>query len=476
MAKVLWYDTRDKLELLCVYGGDWMKKLFRILFLSGLAAAMCALISGCGLFKPVESLYALPALPEEYSQLQKCIQAVIDDMGAEYASISYGSNTSTIQLLDMDGDEDQETAAVFLRAANAEEKPLRVCLFRRENDGDYKLTHTLQGDGLYIHSVVYDDLTGDGMREIVVSWQLSTRVYALTAYQITPDGANEMMNTSYNERYLVADLDEDGHSEILVFQQHSTEGESNRAEYYRYQDGIMTMTSAAPLSDSMIHVTEARAGRLSDGKLGIYTTCDVESGVLTDILILDQGNLRNVTRDSEQGVSQTTLRTYTDVAAADINRDGVLEIPLPVPAAALSADTPSNYYFIYWRQFDSSGSPAVVSATYHSTSDGWYFTLPSSWVGKITVGRDDSRSFRGERAVVFYYWPDTEKSSPTAFLTIYRLTGDNRFSRAAGRTILYSDSSAIYCASLNTSIWECGLTSGDLAQQFSLITTEWSSQ
>lgn len=453
-----------------------MKKLLRSLFLGGLAAALCALMSGCGLFRPVESLYALPALPEEYSQLQECIQEVIDRMGAEYASISYGSNTSTIQLLDMDGDGDQETAAVFLRAPSAEEKPLRVCLFRRGSDGGYQLTHTLQGDGLYIHSVSYDDLTGDGMREIVVSWQLSTRVYALSAYQITPSGANELMNTSYNERYLITDLDGDGAGEILVFQQHSTEGESNRAEYYRYQDGIMTMASTAPLSDSLVHVTEARAGRLSDGGLGIYATCDVESGVLTDILILDQGNLRNVTRDPEQGVSQTTLRTYTDVAASDINRDGVPEIPLPVPAAALNPDSPSAYYFIYWRQFDRSGSPAVVSATYHSTSDGWYLTLPSSWVGKITVGRDDSRSFRGERAVVFYYWPDTEKSSPAAFLTIYRLTGDNRFSRAVGRTVLYSDSSAIYCASLNTNVWDCGLTAGELAKQFGLITAEWSSQ
>ncbi|MGN0985725.1 MAG: hypothetical protein ACI4OU_04450 [Candidatus Enterenecus sp.] len=453
-----------------------MKKLLRGALLGVLAGLMCALMAGCGLFKPVDSLYSLPALPEEYSQLQKSIQAVMDELGAEYASISYGSNTSIIQLLDMDGNGDQETAAVFLRVPGAEEKPLRVCLFHRGDDGSYQLTHTLQGDGLYIYSVAYVDLTGDGMREIIVSWQLSTRVYALSAYQITPTGANELMNTSYNERYLATDFDEDGHSEILVFQQHSTEGESNRAEYYRYQDGIMTMVSAAPLSDSMVDVTGARAGRLSDGTLAVYVTCDAENGVLTDILVLDQGNLRNVTRDSERGVSLTTLRAYTDVSATDINRDGVLEIPLPMPAPSLNPDNPSSYYFIYWRQFDSSGTPAVVSATYHSTVDGWYFTLPNSWTGKITVGRDDSRSFRGERAVIFYYWPNPEEGSPLPFLTIYRLTGDNRFSRANGRTILYSDSSTIYCATLNTGNWNCGLTAGELAQYFSLITTEWSSQ
>ena len=455
-----------------------MKKLLRSVLLGVLIGLAAVLMSGCDLLKPVEDLYALPALLEEYSQLQSSIQKVMDELQAEYAVISYGSNTSTIQLLDMDNDGVQETAAVFLRVGSAEEKPLRVCLFQRDRNDTYKLAHTVQGDGMSIYSVSYEDLTGDGVRELIVSWQMTSKINTLSAYQISAAGTAELMNTSYNERCMTVDMDNDGCREIVVFQQSSSEDESNRAEYYRYQDGAMIMSSVAPLSASIRDVTATQSGKLADGVTSIYVTGEVEGGVLTDILVLDENGLRNVTMDTEMGVSQTTVRSYTDVSATDINGDGIVEIPLPVPLSNQDPESTSVYYVIYWRQFDSNGASAFVSATYHSVTDGWYLELPRSWLGKITVARDDSRSVRGERAVVFYYWPDEETTTPAAFLTVYRLTGDNRYSRSklSGRVTLRSDSSAIYCASLSTDVWDCGIEASELTSLFRLITVEWSSQ
>lgn len=454
-----------------------MKRMMHALLLGLLAAALALCLGGCRTLKSVDDLYALPALPEEYSQLQEQIQSVMDQLGAEYSTISYGSNTATVQLLDIDGDGFQEIAAVFLRVTS-EEKPLQICLFRRSVSGEYRLAHTIQGSGIAINSVAYEDLNGDGVSEMVVSWQLGAKVHNLSAYEIAPGGVSELMSTGYNEGYIVTDLDSDGSKEILVFQQHSADGESNRAEYYHYRDSSMVMTSYALLSDNLQSVTASRAGFLSDGAPGVYVTCAIEGGVLTDILTLDGTSLRNVTRDPDLGVSQSTIRYYTAVAAADINRDGVQEIPVPVLAPSTDPSADSGYYIIYWRQFDSSGTGAVVGATYHSVSDGWYFSIPGGWLGSITVGRDDSRAIRGERAVIFYYWPNPnqEGTEPVPFLTIYRLTGDNRKTRANmfGRFLLREESSAIYCASLDDSVWDCGLDNAGVSRQFNLITTAWS--
>lgn len=454
-----------------------MKRKLRSILLALLAALLLALcLGGCRTLKSVDDLYALPALPEEYSQLQEQIQSVMDQLGVEYSTISYGSNTSTVQLLDIDGDGFQEIAAVFLRVTS-EEKPLQICLFRRSvSGGEYRLAYTIQGSGLTINSVAYEDLNGDGTSEMVVSWQLGTKVHNLSAYEIAPGGVSELMSTGYNEGYLVADLDSDGSKEIVVFQQHSADGESNRAEYYRYRDSRMVMTGYALLSDNLQSVTASCAGLLSDGRPGVYVTCAIEGGVLTDILVLEGETLRNVTRDPDLGVSQSTIRFYTAVAAADINRDGVQEIPVPVAAPSLDPAADPSYYIIYWRQFDSTGAGAVVGATYHSVSDGWYFSIPGGWLGSITVGRDDSRAVRGERSVIFYYWPDQESTQPVPFLTIYRLTGDNRHSRAEmyGRFLLREKSSAIYCASLDGSVWDCGLDSAAVIRKFNLITAAWS--
>lgn len=456
-----------------------MRKPLRYIISGLLAGLLMTVLGGCGMFKPVENLYALPALPEGYSQLQTEIQTVMDEMSAEYAAISYGSNTSTIQLLDMDGDGKQEYAAVFLRANSAEEKPLRVCLFHRDNKDVYKRIGTIAGDGLSIHSVVYEDLTGDGIREMIVSWQMSVKVQTLSVYQVSREGTDELMSTSYNERFLTVDLNKDDSKEIVVLQRGSSETDSNRAELYRNQGGVMLMASSTKLSACVKSITAATLGVLSDGVPGIYVTGEGDEGVVTDVLTLSEGNLVNLTLDPEQGISPN-LRSYTEVGPADINRDGVIEIPIPTPAANLEREEEPKYYFVYWQQYDSEGNATLISneATYHSVVDGWYFTMPRSWVGKITVERDDSRSIRGERSVVFYYWPDPETTSPAPFLTIYRLTGDNRFSRAklSGRVSLYRDTSAIYCATLNPEVWQCGLEENDLAARFRLITAEWSAQ
>lgn len=489
-----------------------MRKLGKKLRLLALSALLALACGGC-LFQSAEDLYLLPSLPEGYASLQTAIQETMDELGAEYANISYGGNTSTIQLQDLDGDGRQETAVVFLRLTAAQEKPLRVCLFRQGADGSFSMAHEIAGDGTSIHSVSYEDLTGDGVLELVIGWQMSTRVHILTAHMIGSSGAVELMNATYNDSYLVTDMDGDAANgkAILLMQQNSTgEAGGSRAEYYRYQDGVMALTYTAPLSDSIAGGVSARAGLLSDGQPCVYVTAQVEGGALTDILYLDRTGLHNLTRDGESGVSASTFRAYTDVAAADINNDGVLEIPQPVqlpdpqdwsdPAGetgeggeALRTENGGgeeedgeeeeqpagpSYYVILWRQFDSQGNAAVSCSTYHSVSDGWYLMLPDDWPGNITVSRDDSRSSRGERAVVFYYWPGYGREQPVPFLTVYTLTGNNRetWANRSGRFVLRTDDSAIYAAALDEEIWACGVSQEQLSQRFRLITTAWSSQ
>ena len=449
---------------------------FKRLLLAVLAAAAAALCSGC-VFSSVDELYALPILPNEYSDLQATIQATVDDLRAEYATISSGDNTSTVQLLDLDGDGEQETAAVFLRVTDATEKPMRVCLYRRDGEGRYRGVYMLEGGGNSINSVAYEDLDGDGVKELVVSWQMSARVYILSAYQLGAQGAEELVSTYYNESYLAVNLDGDGGKELVVFQQSNAGETSNRAEYYRYQDGSVTMVSSALLSDNMQDVQSAQFSRLADGSRGVYVTSTTGGGVVTDILVLNSDGLNNVTRDPESGVSTATSRSYTDVSVSDINGDGVLEIPLPMQAVSLDPESASPYYIIYWRQFDSTGAAAVRCATYHSTSDGWYLMLHNNWIGRITVTRNDSLSNRGERSVVFCYLGDEEGSEPIPFLTIYRLTGSNRQARAKmpGRFVLRNDSTTTYAA-MFSGAWDCDVDQEELIQRFNLITTAWSTQ
>lgn len=449
----------------------------RRIWLSAVCGALALALSGC-VFQPVDKLYAPPVLPQEYRDLQTTINNTMSQLGAEYAVINYGSNTSNVQLLDMDGDGTQETAAVFLRVTSAEEKPMRVCLFRLGEDDTYREAYMLAGDGATINSVAYEDLTGDGSREMIVSWQLSAGVHILTAYAFNATGANELMNTTYNEAYTATDLDQDGDKELLVFQQDTTGEGYNLAEYYDYKDGVMVMVSSAPLSDGMKDVIRSETGMLSDGRPGAYVTLELENGWLADVLTLERGGLTNVTRDTESGVSLATGWPVPDAAVTDINGDGVLEIPRVQELAPIDSEYPGGQFLLYWQQVSSRGKSATSCITYHCFTDGWYLTLPNGWdISTITAARDDSLSGRGERAVVFYYWPDREEE-PQKFLTIYRLTGSNRNSRSQlpGRVTLYSDSGAVYCGALDETVWDCGMDEAELTQRFSPITAAWANR
>ena len=445
--------------------------------LSAMLLFLSLFLSGC-MFEQAQGLYALPILPETYSQLQGTIQSVMDQQGAEYATISSGSNTSTVQLLDLNDDGQQEMAAVFLRVTSAEEKPLRVCLFRRGADNNYRLTYVVEGDGTSINSISYEDVTGDGTLDLVISWQMSNKVYILSAYTLLDTGVSELMSTTYNENYVVADIDGDDVKEIVVCHQDGAGEGATLAELYNYNEGVMSMTSSARMSSGIYGVYSIVAGKLANGAPAVFASSLFSGGVLTDVLTIQDGKLRNITMNAEAGYSLTTTRVDTGIALSDINKDGVVEIPIIMMLPSLQEEEISEQSVVYWCQVDQSGALVVSYVTYHCQADGWYLVLPDNWPKNITVDRDDSLSHRGERAVVFYYYPGGENIQPKPFLTIYRLTGSNREARAMlpDRTILYSDNTTIYAASFDQDVWNCKLEKEELSPRFFLITTAWDSE
>ena len=199
------------------------------------AVVMALLLSGCGfkLFKSAEELYVRPQLPEEYRELENTIKAVKSGLDAEDAAPLSGSNPSAIQLLDMDNDGVDEAAVAFFRSTRVDEAyPLKIYLFRRGGDGTYNIAYTLEGEGNNIDSIYYEDMDGDGRKEVVVSWQLTARANVLTVYALgKTNEATELLRVTYNENYALLDLDGDGLKELVILQRDDTSESVSRADY-----------------------------------------------------------------------------------------------------------------------------------------------------------------------------------------------------------------------------------------------------
>lgn len=445
-----------------------------------LALGMLFVLSGC-LSQSGENMYFLPQLPDEYLELQDTISQVMKELGAEYAAPSSGSNVQTIQLQDLDGDGQRESAVAFFRVANAE-KPLKLYIFKQSPiTGAYETEWIIEGEGTGVYSVAFEDLGGTADKEIVVCWQISTKVQSMTAYSLQNDGdVVELMRSGYTKNAL-ADLDRDNDKEIVLIQMDSAEGNS-RAELYNYDNGLMVLTASVPLSFQLTEIEAVKTGSLANLVPALFVSSDFgeNGGRVTDVIALQDGVLTNLTLEETTGMSVNTIRYYTDFQDAngrDINGDGILELPISemLPTLDVSA---APLYLLHWAQYEEDGTPVHVYTTFHSYDDGWYLILPESWQGLVTAARKDySNSTISERAVSFYYLEE-ETAEPEEFLTVYRLTGTNRSYRATidDRFVLFESSDVIYAAKFRDSDWDCGLDSDELLERFNRIKVDWSAE
>ncbi|SBW08385.1 conserved exported hypothetical protein [uncultured Eubacteriales bacterium] len=433
-----------------------------------LALCLMGLLGGCT-FQSVDELYALPKLPGDYQNLQAEIEEVTVGSGAEYSAPRFGSYTQPVQFQDLNGDGTLEALAFFKVAGD--EKPLKIYIFRLTDNG-YEVGAVVEGDGTAIYSISYENLNDTPAKELVVNWQKSTNVTTLAIYSIAKYEVSELLTTPCTA-FNVMDIDMDNQQEVLVIQLDTVEGSGGRVDCYGADKAALTLRGSAPLSQGItaLESDTTRRGYLKGDVTApaLYVTSALGDGLVTDLFTWKDEALKNVTLNTETGVSSSTVRARDKAKPIDLNGDDVLELPMPQgqPGGIVGAPTLDT-----WYQYDVNGNAMLVYTTYHNFDYGWYFILPSGWVGRVTVTTD--AAVVGEERTVFSYW-DGEKAG--AFLTIYRLTGPNRHMRARmgeNRFTLYADDSTIYCAEFTPGGWSGGLDSDGVKDHFKITQTDWS--
>lgn len=455
--------------------------------LSLLLACLTAItLTGCGL-KSGEDLYQLPKASAEYESLQTCLEDILD-RGLEYSAPLTGSNLQSVQLTDLDNDGTDEAIA-FFRDSSAESQSLKIYIFRQIEPNRYAPALVIEGNGTAINSVVVCQLQGgsDSMRELLISWQLSPTVYALSAYSLDNYNLTEMLSSSTYTKYTVDDLNQDGNDEIVLIQLRTSDQDSNRADYYVAEGGRMTMHNSVFLSKKLSSIDRVTCSPLPNRHTALYVTGSAlapngeasTSTVITDILAVHDDDLTNISMGKGELNSSSTLRNNL-TQEQDINSDGIVEIPIPslVESYGQSAGK-EKFYSLHWQQYDISGAFHMACVTYHNTNDGWYLVVPDHWTGHISLTRtENTSSATVEHGIVFYY-RGTQRDTPVPFLAIYRTTSSDRQTRIdraqkSGRFVLRSTPGTIYSAEFFDCDWDCGLTEDTLKEQFHLIQPHWS--
>lgn len=433
-------------------------------------AALPLLLSGCMLSASVESLYVLPQLPVEYKDLSAQIDAILAD-GAEYTSPAAGTNLQSVQLVDLDGDGNEEALAFFRTAS--EESPLKIYIFRSEGD-TYEQAAIIDGSGTSIHSIQYVDMDGNGIQEILVVWRVSAEVQTMCVYSMADLKPVQLLSSPYAS-YEVMDLDGDNVQELLIVHSDEAESGATLADYYDWDGRSLLLKSTAKLSMSVAELQWIQAGTLRGGETAVFVTGRVTgveetSRAVTDILVYRESDLTNIVLSSSTGVSTEIFR-FLNLQPTDINNDGVTEVPMP---AALPGDTGGEAYWkIYWRSYDAAGEPEHQAITYHNLTDSWYLLVPEEWDGHFTVRQDNTSTM--EHATTFYSVSGDRIESE--LLTIYTLTGSDRETQAVkdGRAILRRQPTTVYAVRFASGYdqWRYAIDESSFIERFSAIVTQW---
>ena len=436
-----------------------------------LAAALLPLVlTGCMMSASVDDLYALPQLPEEYKALSARLSEILA-MGAEYAPPQAGGNLPQVQMVDLDGDGVDEALAFF--RISTEERPLKIYIFRAVED-DYQQAGVIDGSGTSIHSVRYEDMDGDGVREVLVSWRVSAEVQSVSVYAVPNLEPVRLMSASY-ARYEVVDLDGDGDLELVLLCSDDSDTGLSIADYYDWDSdrSSLELQSTARLSAPVAGLQGMQIGALQEGETALFVTSritgvDETSNAITDILMYRQPELTNLVLSDVTGVSTQIFRYLNNqIQPADIAGNGATAVPRPARLPAESRET--EYWKLYWHYYRADGSDEQEAITYHNSTDRWYFLIPENWDGHFTVKQVNTSA--AVHATEFY--EARGNSIGEKLFTIYTLTGTDREAQAAkaGSSILRLQGETIYAISYTDEYqdWRYALDEASMAERFRVI-------
>ena len=437
-----------------------MKKRIWLLAVLLLAAS---LLAGCTM-RTLDEMYRLPRRSETDDHLQSAIESAMKDLN--FSAPITGENQQTVQMADLDGDENIEYIVFARDNAN---KAIRILIFDQK-DKTFDLISVIESHGSAFEQVEYVDIDSKPGLEMVVGRQVSDQILRSLSVYTFSGGAPEQLMTANYLKFLTCDLDENGKTELMLIQPGETDADRGVVTLYSMGDSGMQRSREVALSAAGDNVKRIMTSRLESGEPAVYVASSLdESAVITDIFTIRDGHFANISFSRESGNSVQTLRNYY-VYADDIDQDGVLELPSLITMKPIQNSTSvEQQYLIRWYAMDSNANAYTKRHTFHNYVGGWYLELGDGWAERVSVIQSESGS-----TFWFYVW-DVNFEKVDLVFTVHVLTGANREEAAEenNRFVLLRAEGVIYAARLENGAADYHITQEDLTPCFHLIHQAW---
>lgn len=371
-----------------------------------------SLFGGCAIDGSVEKMMKPPKLSISQEEVKNILKDILEP-DAELKMPMNGENTSAIQFVNLDEDKEEEILVFYILENDS--MPLRTLILDKKEK--WNIIDGIKGIGNDFDIVKFGDITGDGTLEAIIGYK-GEGFFAdkgLSVYDYKDGEVKEIFNNFYSA-FASGDLDEDRIDELVLLKSDREEGKA-KAELYKYNKSQIRKIDETKM-EAYTNYGHIVVGKATENKVGVF----VDEGVgahscKTELLIMENGKLKNVFWDDEKEFSDKTFRAYF-TESQDVDNDGIIEIALlRAPIASGDGSMAGTPWITTWHNWDGNKELIYKSQSFFDYSLGFYFDFPEKWGVNIAIDGSDPNLYKEEQWIRFNYY-DEENEEKHPLLTI----------------------------------------------------------
>lgn len=442
-----------------------MKKTVKVIAMMLICVFLFSSCSNIYLFRSADSLLTPPLYFDEYEGL---VEVIKEEIGSDsfFCTPYSGDYKSGIIVEDIDGDSKNEAIVLYCDSTTDQIAKVR---FYEEDGKDWTLSSNYIGYGNQVESVTVKDFDADGVNEVIVLWATSgvTTNRMLSVYHRSEETqeykeiSNEACSTTF-----IADIDGDSYEEIFLI----TTPSNNPAAPQRFARIIGIYGGSAVLKgETNVDANISRYAQIhmqnssDNSTLMIYIDAyKGERQMITEIIYWDseKSELCNAFFDSDTMSTASTLR-YEPIPCADINSDGIIDVPYQIEVLSSSVDPlaidPSYIYITSWLNCYPDGGFETIENALVNFEDGY----------KIAISNEERYSIGLDKYPDINCWTVYEKNTETGekieLYSLMTVTSDD-FENTNYVPVLEYDGKTVY-ANIYQSGAEKGITADYIKQK-----------
>ncbi len=424
------------------------------------AAVLSLMLSGCnGLSLNGTDMLSPPKAEGDQAEIQRLIQSSADG-GYEMIYPEQGEYQSSVIFRDLNGNGKDEAIALY----TSDRESIRV-LIAEKKDGGYSLLGESAVYSPTLTCVEFADFGGESDR-ILLSYPGSTpSLQSLTL--ITPGDKvtqYDVINTC--AAHLLGDYNGDGTEDLLTLA--LSDGENlPTAQLMLGEGGNLNEQSKCEIASDAKEYVNLSFGKFSDEISGAVVDAKDADGEYSTQLICYDYNTRGIVNPLYVGSDYNKTKRAAAIYSADIDRDGIIEVPVCSPMEfSQNEESSSVCDRIDWSNYDYSQLSLVVKQS-AILCDRLGFLL------NLTPEHEDivTARYTGEDSMSVYLW-EYKHSTPertSKLLTVKRYKKSSYNEDAVLEAVAGKNDDYVYTYVIEAETGFYGFTDDEVTDNFVII-------